>query len=411
MTNLNWNERFASMQQQLAEVAIDGWLLYDFRDSNPLAKSLLGIGANVHLTRRWFLYVPREGKPTLLFNSIEGGNWRNLSAGADLILHPYRSHTDLDAALKSVLVPGTKVAMEYSPRGAVPYVSRVDAGTIERVREFGVEVVSSGDLLQIYLRCTDEDLAAHLEASEGLMVAKDAAFKLIHERLKAGKTVDELTVQAEILRVFAERDLITDHPPNVSFAAHAGDPHYEPNPTANATLEMGQCVLIDLWAQKPGRPFADVTWMGSAGAPSEELLKVWQVVSGARDAAVAFLENAYPGAQGWEPDRVAREVITGAGYGEGFTHRLGHDIGTGPLHGSGANLDDFETHDTRTLTSGLITSIEPGVYLPERAVGVRSEINLYYDTEGIRITTPAQKDLFILGVGEWDEIRRNACGE
>lgn len=410
MVTVNWNERFYAMQALLAQAGINGWLLYDFRGSNPLASLLLGIPADTHLTRRWFLLIPREGTPTLLFNSIEGGAWRNLSAGTkNLTLHPYRSHTDLDSALQGLLSAGQKIAMEYSPRGSVPYVSKVDAGTIERVRETGVEIVSSGDLLQPFLRWSDPDLAAHREASEGIMAAKDAGFRLIHERLKAGEAIDELTVQAEILSVFAHRGLITDHPPIVGFAAHAGDPHYAPHPAENATLQPGQCVLIDLWAQKAGHPYADATWMGCAGEPSEKLSEVWETVAAARDAAVRFLQAAYPGTQGWEADKVARDIITAAGYGEAFTHRLGHDIAAGPLHGPGANLDDFETHDTRLLTPGLATSIEPGIYLPEQGIGVRSEINVYYGPDAIQITTPVQRSLFVLGGdAEWEQVRRHA---
>lgn len=394
--NIEISRRLAELREQVAGADLDGWLIYDFRGGNPLATRLLGLPGNAHLTRRWFAWIPRDGQPTLLHSVIEAGTWSGLLGDAGIRRRAYTDHADLDTALGEILRPGLRIAMEYSPMGSIPYGAHVDAGTVERVRGFGVKIVTSADLLQRFLRWTDDDLVGHRTAASGVMAAKDAAFALIHRRLQAGELITEYEVQSEIGRVFDSLGLITDYPAIVGFGANAGNPHYAPTADACATLRPGQCVLIDLWAQVPDRPYADVTWMGCAGPPSDNLQALWLAVRGARDAAVSLLRSGYADLQGWEVDRAARRIIDDAGYGAAFTHRLGHSIGKGPLHGDGANLDDFDTHDTRRLTPGLATSVEPGIYLPERGMGVRSEINVYFGPHGIEVTTPEQCDLIVL---------------
>lgn len=416
---MNFTQRLPLLQQQLRSAGLDGYLLYDFRGSNPLAGEVLGLPAGAHLTRRWFCFVPKEtgAKPTLLCSAIEAGTWRKflgqVAPDGKIALSVCVGWAGLEAGLKGFLRPGLRVAMEYSPRGAVPYVGKVDAGVVEWVRDLGAEVVSSGELLLPFLQWTSEDLSSHRRASDGLMAAKTAAFGLIHERLQAGQAVDELTVQAEVGRVLTERGLIFDHPAIVAFGGHAADPHYAPNEEGNATLQPGQCVLIDLWAQEPGRPFADVTWMGCAGEPSGELLEVWRAVRDARDTGIAFLQAHYPGAEGWQADRQARDLLAQRGFGdEAFIHRLGHDIGRTPgaLHGPGVHLDDFETHDTRRLAQGLAVSVEPGAYLPVKQIGVRSEVNVYFHATYAEVTTPIQRDLYVLGAGDFETVHRRAMG-
>jgi Xaa-Pro aminopeptidase len=394
--------RFELMRRQVIEADIDGWLLYDFRGGNPLAASLIGLPSDANSTRRYFIWVPREGQPVALVNGIEAGNWRTylsrMDGGEAVQLRLYSGHATLQAALAELLKPGLRVAMEYSPNASVPFVSRVDAGTLEQIRSFGVDVVSSGDLLQRFLVLSDTELAAHRAAAACLLAAKDAGFKLVHERLQKGDPIDELTVQSAVQGVIDEWGLITDHPAIVGFGAHAADPHYAPNPAENATLLPGQCVLIDVWAQKPNMPFADITWMGCAGAPNAELTRVWTAVRDSRDAAVAFITaQGYANLQGWQADRVARDLLIERGYGDAFIHRLGHNIHMTD-HGPGVNLDDFETHDTRQLLEGLLCSIEPGVYLPERGIGVRSEIDIYFAPGGsLEVTTTPQRELIVLG--------------
>ncbi len=403
------HEAIARIQAALAATHLDGWLIYDFQGLNPFARTLLGIPDGAHLTRRYFVFVPREGRASVMHHRIEGGTWGQLSGGA-LDVIPYSGHGELDVGLARMLAGAAQVAMEYSPRGAVPYVSRVDAGTLERVREAGVDVASSADLLQGFLAWSEEDLAAHLRAVDVLMRAKDAAFQLMHERLRAGEPVTELEVQAVIEGEIERAGMTSGHPANVSFGAHAADPHYEPTEERAATLQVGQCVLIDLWCQEPGRPFADVTWMGFAGPCSPAFSRAWEVVSSARDSAIALLKNQWRDAEGWMLDRAARGVIEASGLGEHFTHRLGHSLGV-QIHGAGANLDDLETHDTRKLLPGLAVTIEPGVYPLADGYGVRSEVNVYLDPRGPRVTTPVQRAPFVMGEGEWEAVRAAALPE
>jgi Xaa-Pro aminopeptidase len=396
-----------NLREQLTATDLDGWLVYDFQGSNPLARTMLGLPEGAHLTRRYFVWIPREGRATLIHHRIEGGTWRTLIGDADLDLRPYSAHEELDAALRDLLSPLRRVAMEYSPRGEVPYVSRVDAGTLERVRETGVDVVTSADLLQATLRWTSEDLASHRRAVDVLMDARDAGFRLVHDRLRAGEAVRETEVQAEIMRVIEAGGLITDHPAIVGFGANAADPHYAPGGEHDATLRPGQCVLIDLWGQEPDRPHADVTWMAFAGEPDAAFLRAWQAVADARDAALTLMSREHGNLQGWQPDRVARDLLRERGYGEHFVHRLGHNIGV-LLHGPGANLDDLETHDTRRLTAGLAVTVEPGVYPREQGFGIRSEVNVYLGADGPEVTTPVQRGPFVLGVGEFEAARARA---
>ncbi|GEM49949.1 M24 family metallopeptidase [Deinococcus cellulosilyticus] len=383
---------FENIQQLLADQQLDGWLFYDFQGLNPLALNVLGIPREAHLTRRFFVWVPRAGEITVLHNSIEGGTWKTLSQDWKVTLKAYRGHADLQPLLEALVKPGMKVAMEYSPMGSVPYVGRVDAGTIERIRALGAEVVSSADLLQHFFKWSAEDLASHQRAVAVLMAAKDAAFEFIRARVKLGQEVDELSVQSVIGEELRRGGLQFDHPPIVGFAAHAGDPHYAPNPEGNRTLQKGDCILLDLWGQEEGRPYADVTWMGFYGEPSAEFMRAWEAVKGARDLA---LRDIKAGKQGWELDFASRQLISEAGYAEAFTHRLGHSLGV-QLHGPTANLDDLETRDTRTLLPHLAVTIEPGIYLPEKNFGIRSEVNVVLQEDEALVTTPVQQDLIFI---------------
>jgi metallo-beta-lactamase family protein len=373
---------------------LDGWLFYDFRGCNPIARQILGISET--LSRRWFLFVPATGTPKLLVSRVEVGSWEHILAAESLERWVYNSHEELDGFLAEALKGAKTIAMEYSPRGAVPYVAKVDAGTIERVLETGVKIVSSADLIQTFLTWDATDRLEHDKAVAGVMAAKDAAFALIHERLMSKAPVTELEVQALVSQKLTEAGLIFDHGAIVGFAGHAGDPHFAPNETHNTTLEFGMCVLIDLWAGVPGRPLCDVTWMGFAGEPTAEFLQVWDAVSGARDAALKLLRSK-PGLQGWEVDKAARDVIEAAGYGAKFVHRLGHSLGRGAsAHGDGANLDNLETHDERLLIPDTAVTVEPGIYLEN--LGVRSEVNVLLTAKGAVVTTPIQRGPYVLGL-------------
>jgi len=389
------DSRLAQAQATVGSAGLDGWLLYDFRGLNPFPAQVLGLEAGPMLTRRWFLYAPAQGAPTLIVHRIEAGGWQALLPDPGVRRIVYSAHQELDAALRETLRGAQRVAMEYSPRGDVPYVSMVDGGTLERVRACGVEVVSSADLLQRFFTWSAADRAAHLRAVAALMGAKDAAFRLIDDRLKAATPVTESEAQTVIMARLAEAGLVTDHAAIVAIGSHASDGHYTVRPETDRTLEMGLCVLIDLWAGEPGRPMADVTWVGYAGEPTAEYLRVWECVRDARDLALRLLTTGAATA-GWEVDRAARDLIAARGYGVEFRHRLGHSLGREHPHGPTVNLDDFETHDTRRLLPGLAVTVEPGVY--PGPFGVRSEVNVLITEGGAEVTTPVQMAPYRLGL-------------
>ncbi len=383
----------AGLQALVRDAGLDGWLLYDFRGLNPFPAQLLHLG-NVMLTRRWFLYIPAQGPATLILHHIEQGAWQQLLPDAGVRRLVFSAHQELDAALRQTLAGARRIAMETSRRGEVPYVSFVDAGAMERVRECGVEVVSSADLLQHQFTWSAADHQAHARAVAGVIRAKDAGFELMDARLRAGAPITELEVQALIVRTLAEAGLESDHPAIVAFGDHASDGHYTVSAQTNRRLEPGQCVLLDIWGGEVGRPMADITWVGYAGQPNTEYLRVWDAVSGARDLAIQLLTTRAV-TEGWQVDRAARDLITARGYGAAFTHRLGHSLGSGRPHGPCVNLDDFETHDTRRLLAGLAVTVEPGVYLGP--IGIRSEVDVLLTETGAVVTTPIQAEPICLG--------------
>jgi Xaa-Pro dipeptidase len=387
----------AAIQEALREDQFDGWLLYDFHGSNPIAQRLVGLEGR-HTTRRWFYFIPREGAPRRLVHAIEPA----VLDGQPGDTHQYAGREQLADQLARVLSGARRVAMEYSPMAAIPYVSRVDAGTLDLVRSCGVDVASSGDLVGRFEAAWDAAaIATHHRASEALYRIKDQAFAFIGERRSTGVPVRELEVQARMLDWFDAEGLITDAAPIVAVQEHSADPHYGPTAGTSRAVDSGNLVLIDLWGklQQPDSVYADITWTGVAGAPTAEMERVFTVVAAARDAALACVAGAVAeerDVRGWQVDRAARDVISAAGYGGQFVHRTGHSLGTS-VHGNGVHMDDFETHDDRRLIGGTGFTIEPGVYL--REFGVRSEINVVVGGREIRPTGPLQRTLVRIGPG------------
>ena len=382
------------IQQALRADCLDAWLLYDFRLSNPVFWQVLQ--TRKKSTRRMFLLLPAQGEPELLVHAIEGEAWEGEAVRRVSYSGRAQMHQWLDRALKG----RRSVAMEYSPGGALPTLSWVDGGTLELVRSFGVEVVSSAGLFQQALTTwSPAGLESHLEAARHVAQIKDQAFDFIRRSLAADRAVDECDVQEVVLRAFRDRGLETDHGPIVGVNAHSGDPHYEPQRPGAAVVHPGDWVLIDLWARRPGDEhiFGDITWVAHAGErESGEQRRVFASVRRARDRVVEELQERWRGGravQGWELDEVARQCIDAAGYGPYFTHRTGHSLGPGPaVHGLGVNLDNLETQDTRRILPGTGFTIEPGIYLPH--FGVRLEINVYVDPErGPLVTTPIQEEI------------------
>ena len=383
-----------SAQEHLRSEEIDGWLLYDYRGMNPIFADTVGAIANV--TRPCWLWVPVSGAPMLLVSYVDQGRFGRL--GLETLL--WVSRSQMRNRLRELLRGARVVAMEYSPEGALPRASWVDAGTVEMVRGLGVEVVSSADTVQYATqRWSAADLLSHREAAGRLDSIVQDAFRYIGERLKMRPTEYEV---AEFIRSrFREEGMEAPDGPIVAVNEHGADPHFDPTPANSHTIAWGDWVLIDLWARMEGAEnmYADITWTGCVGdtVPSEHR-EVFEVVVGARDAAVATIAGHFEhgrNPQGWEIDKVARDYIGEAGYGEYFSHRLGHSIGR-EVHGNAVNLDSWETHDTRRLIPGIVTSVEPGIYLPGK-FGVRSEIDVYISEDGPVVTTAIQREPVMIG--------------
>jgi Xaa-Pro aminopeptidase len=386
-------DTIAQAQEFMASRDVDGWLLYDYRGMNPIFWDTVGHIPNV--TRPCWLWIPAKGLPHMVVSFVDQSRFTHLGIDTTLFIN----RTDMLDKVRTTLGSATSIAMEYSPQGALPRVSRIDAGTLELLRSFGKQVVSSADLLQYATqRWTAEQLRSHEIAAQKLGAIVLQAFTHIGERLDGGITEFEV---AEFIRTrFVEEGLEVTDGPAVAVNEHSSDPHFDPTPENSIRIERGDWVLIDLWARLEGSEdtmFGDITWTAYVGdRVPERHQKVFDVVIGGRDAAVAELERAFARGetiQGWQVDRVAREYIEAAGFGKYFNHRLGHSLGR-EVHSNAVNLDGWETHDTREVIPGVAVTIEPGIYLPE--FGVRSEIDLYIERDGPRVTSPVQRSVVMI---------------
>ncbi len=380
--------RLAQIQAALHEEGLDGWLLYEFRGLNPIALDVTGVPLSRSGSRRWACFIPRQGEPRWLVHAIEQSGWADLAPQA----LAYVSWAEWREGLRAILGSAQRVAMEVSPGAAIPYIGRVDAGTVELVRSLGVEVFSSADLVQVAQAVwTAEQLASHRHACRELLAVKDATFDHIRQGLAAGAPRSELNVLDFMAQEFERRGL-AGYGAIVAVNGHAANPHYFPRPETDTPIRRGDLVLIDLWARQPHDDaiYGDITWVAYAGeAVPQRIQSVFEVVRDARDAAVAFMrQRLQDGATvyGYEVDDVAREVIARAGFGRHFIHRTGHSIGT-TGHGNGVNLDNLETQDRRRLIPGVGFSVEPGIYLPEENFGIRLEIDCYVTGTDVEITT------------------------
>jgi Xaa-Pro dipeptidase len=387
----------AAVQKALKADALDAWLLYDFHGSNPVSYRLAGMGETGHLgTRRWFYLIPQTGEPQALVHAIERYNLDHLPGSKTV----YAGREQLHAGLAKLLKGLKRVAMEYSPNNAIPYVSRVDAGTIEMVRSLGVDVASSGDLIQQFeARWDDAAIATHRAASEKLYRIKERAFEEVARRLRSGVATTEYDIQQQMVGWFKEEGLVSDSAPCVSAQENAGNPHYLASAAEHRVIRKDELVLLDLWGKldTPASVFADITWIGFTG-PSvpDRMAKAFGAICGARDAAVDAVQNAAKAGRevrGFEADRAARKVLIDAGYEDAILHRTGHSLGEN-VHGNGAHLDDYETHDERRLLPGSGFTIEPGLYFKD--FGVRTEINMVWAASGPEVTGPRQKAILSL---------------
>jgi len=378
------------IQTALRERGLDGWMFYDHHHRDPIAYRVLEISPPM-CTRRWYYLIPAEGEPSMLVHRVER---RNL-AGLPGKEFPYSSWKEQHEGLGTILQGKKRIAMQYSPLNDIPYVGLVDAGTIELVKSFGVEVVSSADLVQLFeARWTEDALASHFEAGKVVHAAVGAAFAAIRDAVRSGRGISEYDVHLEMLRVFEAGAVTTDEGPVVAVNRNTADPHYMPARESSLPIRANDFVLLDVWGKlnRPGAVYFDITWTGFVGEEvPRSYAEIFAIVREARDAAVGFVQAAVESGRvihGYEVDDVAREVIEGRGYGPYFVHRTGHSIGE-DVHGNGANLDNFETRDTRAIVARTCFSVEPGIYLPE--FGVRSEVNVFVDESRARVTGEIQQ--------------------
>ncbi|HET8967532.1 MAG TPA: M24 family metallopeptidase [Candidatus Acidoferrum sp.] len=387
--------QLSEMQQDLRAMKLDGWLFYDFRGRDPIAHRILQLPNHMR-TRRWFYYVPAKGTPKKLVHKIET---QSLAAVTGDTIY-YSGQEELRGGLKKILGRAKSVAMQYSPKNAIPYVAMVDAGTIELVKSTGVKVVTSADLVQKYEACwTPEQLQSHLRAGKEIDRIVAEAFTLAAKSVRRKNPLTEFELQQWILREFEKAGLTTEEGPDVAVNAHASDPHYAPSAERPTPINEGDLLLLDVWAKTKGEGsvYYDISWVGYLGAKvPEKYAKVFAVLTAARDKAVELIRSSVAAGkpvQGWQVDKAARGVVEKAGYGKYFIHRTGHNIGT-TVHGNGVNMDGLETHDSRHLIPGTCNSIEPGIYLSE--FGMRSEVNVYVGEREARVTGAVQKEILAL---------------
>src|SRR5271154_3878871 len=383
------------VRSDLRAAKLDGWLFYDFRGRDPIAQRILSLPAGMR-TRRWVYFVPAKGKPRKLAHKIES---ESLAAVPGETFY-YAGQEELRQKLAKILGSAKTVAMQYSPKAAIPYVAMVDAGTVELVRGAGVKVVSSADLVQKYEACwTPEQLKSHLAAGERIDKIVQGAFQQAAMHVREKQNITEYDLQQWIAGEFASAGIQREEGPDVAVNANASDPHYGPVAGKSSAIREGDLLLLDVWGKMnaPGSVYYDITWIGFLGAKvPEKYAKVFRIAREARDKAVdlivASVARGKP-LQGWQVDKAAREVVEKAGYGKYFFHRTGHSIGES-VHGNGANMDGLETHDVRHLIARTCTSIEPGIYLPE--FGIRTELNVYVGEREARVTGAVQQEILAL---------------
>ncbi len=382
------------IQSALREQQVDGWLFYDHHHRDPIAYRILGLSDAMHVSRRWYYFIPAEGQPRKLTHRVESGKLASLPGSGDV----YSSWQELEGGLRTMLEPYKKLAMQYSPRNAIMYVSLVDAGTVEVLRDMGKTIVSSADLVSRFEAVlTPEQIASHYEAQRHIDEIVSAVWKHIATRLRSGGApLNEYEVMVWLREAMRRAGIAEGYGPNVSVNANSSDSHYEPTSTVSKPIREGDFLLIDIWGRmdRPGTCFYDITWTAVVGRePNERERQVFSLVAQARDAAIKTVQEAFAAGKviaGWQADDAARAVIRSAGFGDYFTHRTGHSIAN-ETHGNGANLDNLETHDERLILPYTCFSVEPGIYLPE--FGVRSEINMLTEPHKAVVTGPIQTEL------------------
>jgi Xaa-Pro aminopeptidase len=387
------------IQQTLRSEGLDGWLFFDFRKSNPIAYQVLSIPLDTFFSRRWFYFIPANGTPTALVSAVESHVLQALPGEKRV----FRTWQEMQSHLRTILVAGSLIAMEYSPMNAIPYMSRIDGGMLELIRSYSVEVVSSANIAQRFIaQFSEAQMESHREAGRRLITAKDALFSALGDDLRSGVALNEYSVVQRFTTLIQQAGLVLADPPHVAVNANASNPHYEPTSKNHSPIQRGDLILFDFWARLPEAEaiIADYTWMAFAGTRDEipaRQREVFEILRRARDTGIAFVRDqlvADRSVEGRQVDDITRAVIVDAGFADYFIHRTGHNIGT-VVHGNGANLDNFETQDDRILLPATCCSMEPGIYLPE--FGIRSEVNLLIHAHDVEVTgIPVQEEIVAL---------------
>jgi Xaa-Pro dipeptidase len=389
-------DKLDDIQAALREEGLDGWLFFDHHHRDPLSYRVLQFTAGSMTSRRWYYFIPAHGEPRGLVHKIESVTLRELPGE----MLKYAAWNEMVDCLRDLLKGSKRIAMQYSPNCAVPYVAMVDAGTIELIRSLGVEIATSANLIQFFeARWTKAQLETHFEAGRRIDRIRREAFERIGAKQRAGERVTEWDIKQFILNRYRDEKLFIDHGPDVAVNGNASNPHYDPSENACSEIKRGDLVLIDMWGklEQPGSVYYDITWVGYCGDnPPDRVRNVFDVVRTARDKAIGCVQSAVARKQqlrGCDVDDAARAHIKAAGFGEYFFHRTGHSIGE-EIHGTGANMDNLETHDERKILPWTCFSIEPGIYLPE--FGIRSEVDVFVDESSARVTGEMQERLLVI---------------
>lgn len=385
-----------AIQLALREKKIDGWLFYDFHNRDAIAARVLTMDTSRFASRRWYYFIPAQGEPQKLVHRIEPWRCDHLPGEKHIYLSWQQQQNDL----KAILGASSTVAMQYSPNNAIPYVSIVDGGTIELIRSFGVQVVSSADLVgRFEAHLSMADWSSHQDAGDVLQMVKDQTFLETARRIRSGEQPKEYEIQAFMHDLMRQNNMHWEDGPVVAVNEHAADPHFEPTPANSFAMKKGDLLLLDLWAKKktPGSIYYDITWMGFIGEQVPEALEnIFQILVRARNTALNLVRERFAAGEnvyGWQVDDACRQVVIDAGYGDAFTHRTGHNIGE-EVHGNGVNIDNLETKDERQILAGTCFSVEPGIYLPEQKIGFRTEIDVFVTDEGrVDVTGPMQEKI------------------
>ena len=386
-----------TIQKALKDTNLNGWLFYDFHGSDMIGKRILNIPAESVQTRRWYYYIPARGIPVKLVHSIEREVLDHLP-GKKIV---YLGWQEMENQLQNIFSTGDKIAIQYSPKNAIPYISRVDAGTYELLKSFKVKLHSSADLIQQFEAClTQSQLNTHINAAKHLNTIVKKTFKTIKQKIQEHEEINEYIIQQFMIDEMDKKGLYYANPPIVAANQNSGNPHYVPTQEDHSPIYPGSVIQLDIWAKENNENaiYADISWVGYVGETvPDEQKKIFSIIKTARDLAVDFIDQSIKSNKiifGWQVDNISRNYINDAGYGSYFLHRTGHSIGR-DVHANGVNIDNLETKDERKIIAGTCFSIEPGIYFSK--YGMRTEINVYVDDNGAHVfTQPLQNEIVTL---------------